>query len=157
MFLNFEVNVKLCYIQSPWAFFSTAEEQTGEHWDKSPYEHRSLPPEEARAEYVRVRRDNKGEILRDEKGNILFSKGSEYANGIPKWKLTKIAFEDEYFTTPSERSFLDSGLSVNDINSGKAAWLFDSSTQEKIYAGTTLDEFISTIRRRGGKVYLCEN
>lgn len=148
--------MKLCYIQGCWAYFTSQDlkKQDGEDWHKKPYEAVSLPPDEPRSEFIMPKRGKQGDFVRDERGGLVFDKGSDYENGVPKWTIRKLAFEDEHLFTPADLSF-HSSYSVYDINDLKVPWLTDRDSGEEIWAGTSLDDFILTIQSRRGKIYTC--
>lgn len=68
-----------------------------------------------------------------------------------------VAFDCD-MSTPAEIAGLNSNYSVQDINKRQTPWLSGRSmiTGEdvEIYAGITMEEFIETIIRAGGKIYL---
>jgi hypothetical protein len=87
----------------------------------------------------------------------------EYNAGLPyesedgSWAITKIAW-DGPFETPADIGH-SSGLSVEEINSGKSPWLKTAKWGWELYpinvmAGTTLTEFTRLIESAGGAVHL---
>jgi hypothetical protein len=118
---------RLCYVDGPFAYFTTQKlsEQWGDDWNDAPYEHNAGTP------YEWSERDK-----------------------APKWEILKVAFEG-LFRTP-DSGVENSRYSVQDINKGQIAWLENESWEKnpvRIFAGTTVDEFISVIKGSGGKVY----
>jgi hypothetical protein len=121
----------LCYVDAPWAYFTTQplEEQWGDDWGDTPYEHNAEEPYEPRPEEV------------DSQGN-------------PLWRIIKVAFDGD-FDEPRSYS-LNSPWSVRDINAGAIPWLRGHTESGKpvlIPAGTTLEGFVRLIKRGRGQVY----
>lgn len=124
---------KLCYIDKPWAYFTSMDDigkQWGDDWNDAPYEHNAGSPYEY--------------------GNHDKAKGRE------PWEVKKIAFDGD-FNAPCDFCY-NSPYSVEQINAGVVAWLSTSAYAQKpvkvIHAGATLSDFISFIQENGGTVYL---
>jgi len=122
-------DAKLCYVQKPWAFFTTQDvaKQWGDDWNDAPYEHNAGWPYEW---YLGEKKE--------------------------PWNIIRVAFDSPH-ETPCDGA-INSRWSVQQINAGAIAWLFPSSydSNEKvkpIYAGVTLAEFRTLIRTAGGVVY----
>lgn len=125
---------RLCYVDGPWAYFTTQEDpskQWGDDWDDAPYEHNAGSPYEPN-------KNVKGDYLED----------------IPLWEIKKVAF-DGNLQTPADYSGLNSPYSVQQINKGAVAWLSDrwGSSGVVIQAGTSLEMFEELVKKSGGKVY----
>ena len=132
----------LCYIERPWAYFTTKDlsKQWGDDWDDAPYEWNA---EEPYGPHERI-------------------DGDFDDNGNPLWLIERIAFDDfGELETPAEKCGPNSPYSVRDINSGACSWLASKSwsTEKKVAipAGTSLWDFIKMIQSIGGKVYLEQN
>lgn len=134
-----EETFRLCYVSSPWAWFTTqpVEDQWGDDWDDAPFQHNAGRP------YDRV--DH-------EAGKVAFD-GPLHAPGDPP-RL-------EYDGIGSQRP--DSGVSVEEINTsgGDIPWLVETSFHPEKYgtagveipAGTSLPEFIELAHAADGAVY----
>lgn len=118
---------KLCYVDKPWAFFTTQDikKQWGDDWNDAPYEHNAGEPYEA-----------------------LKERGED-------WKIIRIAFEGPLYTP--DHNVSNSQWSVAEINHGNIAWLRTDKWFENepinIFAGEDLKTFIAKICLSGGKVY----
>lgn len=131
-----EKDFKLCYIDGNKAWFTdNFEKQWGDDWDDKPYEHNAEEPYDHWSELIE---ENKEKIKR-------------------KWKEHPIELKTLYFETNdwSERrpcdGYVNSPYSVEDINKGAIAWLH--TDKYNIQAGTTIEEFIKTIKNNGGYIY----
>jgi len=121
---------KLCYVEEPWAYFTTQEleDQWGDDWNDCPYEHNAGTP----YRYHEVDREN----------------------GKEPWEISCVAYSGD-FETPCYAHAI-SPFSVEDINSGAIAWLRGTDEYHKplcIGAGVSLEEFVDLIQAGGGKVY----
>jgi len=122
----------LCYVESPWAFFTTQNlaDQRGDDWNDAPYEHNAGDP------YTFGEHDRK--------------------HGKAPWEIIKLAWEGDFETPRGDH--WNSPWSVDQINSGAVPWIKTSMWYEcnpvSIMAGTTLDEFIRIVQSVGGKIYL---
>lgn len=118
---------KLCYVDQPWAWFTTADvtKQWGDDWDDVPYEHNAGTPYEWR----------------------------EGMSAHPKpYLLKKVAFESRY-VLPNHGTG-NSDFSVDGINRGDIAWLRDKyGDKPPIHAGTDYCKFVEMIHASGGTVY----
>lgn len=126
-------NLKLCYVNGPWAFFTTQElkYQWGDDWDDAPYEHNAGTP------YTYGDHDAK--------------------DGRQPWEILKIAVEGPLNTPSDFASGGNSPYSVNDINAGAVAWLAtDKWAKEKVVipAGCDVETFKALVKKAGGKVYV---
>lgn len=129
--MSYKEEFKLCYIQEPFAFFTTADlkDQWGDDWNDSCYSCNADEPYEW-----------------DER------------RGCPKYEIMKIAYESELVTPV--HGHCNSPWSVEDINAGQVAWLRSpswSKTNVAIHAGTPMDEFIRIVEEDGGKIYLSKD
>lgn len=149
--------LRLCYIDGPWAFFTTQplDQQWGDDWNDAPYEHNAGDPYEPcwhnQPHGLRqVRQNGKvgiGEVCRC---SICVDEWND--DGTPKWRIEKVAWECVNLDPPCER-VRNSPWSVEDINGGATTWL-EGDTDVRIYAGTTIAEFCELVRAAGGDVYL---
>ncbi len=126
---------KLCYVDEPWAWFTTQDvkDQWGDDWNDAPYEHNAGPPYSP----FKNCKDNWNE------------------DGTPKWSVMRVAY-DGPFDTPCSGG-LNSRYSVEAINAGAIAWLSTSSWTDKhvnIHAGESLESFIAKVKEAGGRFYL---
>lgn len=123
--------MKLCYIDQPWAYFTTQElsKQWGDDWDDAPYEYNAGEP---------------------------YEYNPKHDQG-PPWQIIKIAFEGDYFRTPCDGQ-TNSPWSVKQINSQAVAWLYTVTWYNhpaiSILAGTNIYDFIKLIYLGQGKVYV---
>lgn len=137
-------NWKLCYIDKPWAFFTTnpLSKQWGDDWNDAPYEHNAGTPYEPGFYHYASGKSKKV--------NSDWNK-----DGTPKWEILKVAF-DGWWATPCD-NHLNSPYSVEDINAGSIAWLIGAHKKHHvpvvIPAGTSLKNFIKLVGDGGGKVY----
>lgn len=118
----------LCYVESPWAFFTTQklEDQWGDDWNDIPYEHNAGTP------YTPI----------PERGE--------------SWEIIKVAYDDADLLTPDYGSWGNSPWSVEAINARQIPWLRTYQFGTAIFAGTTLSEFKRIIGSIGGEVYVRE-
>lgn len=132
-----EKDFKLCYIDGNKAWFtSDFEHQSGDDWNDRPYEHNAEPPSDSWSELIE---DNPDPWKR-------------------KWESHPLKLATLYFETNDWRErrpcdgHYNSPYSVEDINKGAIAWLH--TEKYNIQAGTTMEEFIKTIKNYGGTIYL---
>ena len=125
---------KLCYIVKNKAWFTdNFEKQWGDDWNDKPYDCNAGYPYEYWSELIE---DNPDIWKR-------------------KWKHHTIKLKTVYFETGDwcEKQPYEMGnFSVEEINKGAVAWIY--TDKYCIYAGTEMDEFVDTIEKYGGKVYL---
>ncbi|MDE6946261.1 MAG: hypothetical protein K2P14_03640 [Anaeroplasmataceae bacterium] len=131
---------KLCFVEGEdysgygVAYFTdNLEKQWGDDWDDAPYEHNAETPYHEWSELIE---DNEDVCKR-------------------KWKhhpieIKKIYFELNDYKVPCS-GMNNSPYSVQDINNGVVAWLWNDNF--KLFAGVTMTEFIDTIKANGGKIY----
>jgi hypothetical protein len=122
-------NAKLCYVDSPWAYFTTQElsKQWGDDWNDHPYEHNSGTP---------------------------YDWGPNSEGGA--WDIYKVAFDADGLVEPRD-GHLNSPFSVEQINAGAIAWLRSSQWSDNkivIPAGTPLEKFIELVHEADGTVYI---
>ncbi len=126
-------DARLCFVDPPWAYFTTQDfaEQTGEGWEEAPYQDFAGPPNEP-----------------------------PLGQDRPAWEIVKIAYDCNDLITPAimlRKASLPIRLSVNDINRGRAPWLYlepfgDSGVQ--VAAGCSLRSFVAGyMRSMNQKVY----
>lgn len=132
---------KLCFIDGDSysgkgvAYFTNnLEKQWGDDWDDAPYEHNAELPYDSWSELIE---DNEDVFKRKFKSHPI--------------KIKKIYFELEKFCLPCT-GYSNSSYSVRDINQGVIAWIWNE--QFKLFAGASIEEFIETIEKYGGSVYL---
>lgn len=123
---------KLCYVDGCFAWFTTADlkDQWGDDWNDAPYEHNAGCPYEWKS-----------------------------YRECPEYKLQRVVFHDAILDTPCGFANGNSAYSVEDINSGKVAWLAtprwtQSNVNVSIHAGVSIDEFERLIRLSGGNIYV---
>lgn len=164
----------LCYVDEPWAYFTTQklEDQWGDDWEDSPYEHNAGKPygpcfhnEPSVRNDPNAKRGYRpntviplavGELCRCE-----HCQKDWYEDGAPRFQIIKVAF-DGPFDTPCQESKSNlkgawRGHSVMEINTGSPPWLFNDNAMPYpiiICAGTTLADFITKIKAGGGTIYL---
>jgi hypothetical protein len=122
---------KLCYVDYPWAYFTSGHlsEQWGDDWNDAPYEHNAGDPYEYREHHKE--------------------------QGLEPWEIIKIAYDGDV-ETPGDLE-LNSGYSVEMINSGAAAWLttgrYGGTKTAALHAGASIEQFAAFIEAHGGNVY----
>ncbi len=118
-------NLVLCYIDGPWAYFTSQPltYQWGDDWDDAPYEHNAGPPYGPRSgeNYEVVKLAFEGDFLRPHEGE-----------GFVRWSVKDINAGKVAWLRP---------------------WPW-SNHDVRIWAGTTMAGFIRQVRAAGGKVYL---
>ena len=128
-------DLKLCFIDETknCAYFTEKEvtEQYGDDWNDVPYEHNAEPPYEY-----------------DYNDANYYAENGEYR----KIKIAKVFFELPHFYSVPCTGHTNSPFSVETINKGVVAWLWTDNF--KLFAGTTLNNFIKTIQDNDGKIYL---
>ena len=115
-------NARLCFVDPPWAYFTTQDlaEQTGEGWSEVPYQDFAEPPDEP-----------------------------DFGQGTPKWEIVKVAYDCSNLITPAvmlQEAHLPVQLSVEDINNGRAPWLYQRPFGDfgiQIRAGCSLSIFVA--------------
>lgn len=118
------MTLKLCYIDSVWAYFTTKDldKQWGDDWNDAPYEHNAgAPYEEQPYEIVKVAFEAPMETP------------AELANLNSRYSVESINKGHIPWLTPSRYGAPDE--------------------VKPIYAGTDLPNFIDLIRKAGGTVY----
>lgn len=131
---------KLCFVEGEdysgygVAYFTdNLEKQWGDDWDDAPYEHNAETPYHEWSELIE---DNEDVCKRKWKHHPI--------------KIKKIYFELNDYKVPCSGTN-NSPYSVEDINKGVVAWVWNGDFQ--LFAGATMTEFIDTIKANGGKVY----
>lgn len=119
---------RLCFVEGQKAYFTTKDikKQWGDDWNDAPYEHNAGTPYFWRED-----------------------------SGEEKWDIIDLYFESELQTPDFGHS--NSPYSVEDINKGQVAWLESPSYQKeatRVFAGTTIGEFLAVMKEIKGKVYL---
>lgn len=150
-------NYVLCYVDGPWAYFTTQplEDQWGDDWDDAPYEHNAgepYPPCWHNSPYGREyrKRKNGDESLCKCKS----CKKGWNPDGTPKFDIAILAYSGGLETPDTHHT--NSPYSVEAINKGAVAWLNTPSYAEHkvaIPAGTTIPDFVKLVNEAGGKVY----
>lgn len=125
---------RLCYVEGNKAWFTNDfEHQWGDDWNDRPYEHNAGWPY-----------DFWHELIED---NVELSKR--------KFKEHKIKHKILHFEVESwndQRPCEVGEYSVEDINKQAIAWIH--TDKFNILAGTKYEDFIDTIEKNGGKIYL---
>jgi hypothetical protein len=147
-------NYKLCYIENNFAYFTTQEldKQTGDDWNDAPYEHNAGTPYEPRIFYYTDGRREKDLTEWNE-------------DGTPKFEIYKVAYDYCGAETPAQIAGSNSRYSVDMINAKLIPWLtvfswsappdwHSKHVNKALYAGASLEEFITFIEECGGTVYL---
>ena len=121
-----EQDYKLCYIDGNKAYFTdNFKRQRGDDWNDAPYEHNAEPPYDH-----------------------YYEDGQEYPIN-----LAELYFEiPRYWNYLPCDYFTNSPYSVEAINKGAIAWIHTDDFN--IQAGTSLKEFIDTLKKHGGKIFL---
>lgn len=116
----------LCYVEPPWALFTTQalEEQWGDDWNDAPYYCNAGPPYTPHRE---------GE----------------------SWEISRVAYDDIDLSTP-ENTTPHTYYSVEQINAREVPWLepWYEESGLKVWAGTSLSEFINLVEENGGTIYV---
>lgn len=123
-------NARLCFVDPPWAYFTTQDlaEQRGERWEDAPYQDFAGPPEEP-----------------------------PLGQNPPEWEIVKVAYDCRNLITPAvmlQEAHLPVRLSVDDINSGRAPWLYQRPFGDfgiSVFAGCSLLSFVAGYMRRIGQ------
>jgi hypothetical protein len=133
---------KLCFIAENFAYFTTQElsKQWGDDWNDAPYEHNAGVPYEAAFHYYMDGRREKSPKDWNE-------------DGTPKWEIYKVAYDYCGAETPSEIAAGNSRYSVEAINNKLTPWL-TKYPDKALFAGASIEEFITFIEECGGTVYL---
>ena len=129
---------KLCYIRDNFAYFTTQDldKQTGDDWNDTPYEHNAGEP------YLPLVYGSKEKNPRDWN-----------EDGTPKWEIYKVAYDYCGAETPAEIAGSNSMYSVDSINAKLTPWLV-KWPNKALFAGASVEEFITFIEECGGTVYL---
>ena len=126
---------ELCYINDQKAFFTgNLKKQWGDDWNDTPYEH------------------NAGDPYDDHGLKAVFFEGNfiapEYLYSMESTIMTpEVTYIPKYDQNNSD-------YSVDMINEKNVPWLVCTNNLDKIFAGTTIEEFADFIKRNGGKVYV---
>ena len=150
----------LCYIDGPWAYFTTrpVAEQWGDYWDDAPYEHNAGEPYKPcwhnEPKYRNDPDAKRGLLAVGELCRKPCCERDWNDDGTPAYEVVKVAWEGP-FDTPAS-AFGNSPFSVRDINAGAIAWLRSTGVNPpvNVHAGDTLDEFVAKVRQAGGNVYI---
>ena len=119
-------NSRLCFVEPPWVYFTTQDlaNQTGEGWEDVPYQNSAGLPDEP-----------------------------PLGQHSPDWEVIKIAYDCNNLITPAtmlQEAGLPIQLSVNDINSGRAPWLYQrpfGNPGIQVPAGCSLRYFVAGYMR----------
>ena len=125
---------KLCFVGNNKAYFTTQdlEKQWGDDWNDVPYEHNAGSP-------------------------YTWREGEEESNSLKlktPWQILDVYYEADLETPDTGHS--NSPYSVEGINKGQKAWLESPSyikNPVRVFAGTTLSQFLAIIKDIRGKVY----
>jgi hypothetical protein len=135
-------NFKLCMIdRHGFAYFTTKElsKQWGDDWNDAPYEHNAGTPYEPTIFYYSDGRREKDPRDWNE-------------DGTPKWEIYKVAYDYCGAETPGDMG-PNSRYSVEMINNKLTPWLM-KYPDKALFAGASVDEFVTFIEECGGTVYL---
>lgn len=130
-------NLKLCYVKENWAYFTSCplELQWGDDWNDAPYEHNAEEPYDRHYQIV--------------------DGAKKYVNHT----IVKVAWDG--CLDPPCAGYTNSYWSVEQINNGDVPWLsnnhWSTKGNERIYAGASLSEFVSFVRKNDGDVYIPSN
>lgn len=138
--------LKLCYVDLPWCYFTTKElsEQWGDDWNDAPYEHNAGTP------YRPCWHREGGKACDCES-----CKRDWNDDGTPKFEIKKVSI-DGCLEQPCDGHF-NSPYSVEMINRGDVPWLKTPDYEKKqisIMAGTSLEKFIELVKAADGEIYL---
>ncbi|MFW6130503.1 MAG: hypothetical protein ACOC56_04895 [Atribacterota bacterium] len=149
-----DLDAKLCYLETHGVvYFTTMEyvgDQWGDDWNDVPYQYNAGLPYTPcwHNDYDQRDKDragvSAGELCRDT--CCIYDWDEE---GNPLWKIYVLHFSGISYVTPEERS---EKYSVEYINQGEIPWI--EFGDNKLYAGTTIKEFIHKFRECGGSVFL---
>jgi len=124
--------LKLCYIDGAWAYFTTQAlaDQIGDDWNDTPYECNAGAP---------------------------YGWGEHDAKiGRAPWEIVKLAYDSPTLETPSEHANGNSRYCVDHINAGLTPWLatyWGETPPVKVMAGASVAEFSRAVVASGGNVY----
>ena len=121
-------DLRLCYVEENFAWFTSHfEDEWGDDWNDSPYEHNAERPY-----------------------GYHYNKLKESINHT----IEKVAFEGP-FDRPNANQ-VNSPYSVESINGGEVPWLtvWPRKKGEFIRGGATLKEFIEIVQKNDGTVYV---
>jgi len=124
-------NLKLCYIDGAWAYFTTQAlaDQNGDDWNDAPYECNAGAP------YGWEKYDAE--------------------RGRAPWVIQKLAYDSPTLETPEQMVPSNSPYSVDMINEGIVPWLtsYGRGKTIKVMAGADVWEFTQKVIESGGMVY----
>lgn len=133
---NTSKTFKLCYIDGNKAWFTNDFKHCwGDDFDDRPYEHNAEEPY-----------DHWSELIEDNKE----LRKRVFINHPIELKTLYFETNDWSERRPCD-GYTNSPYSVSDINKGAIAWLH--TDKYNIQAGTTMEEFIKTIKNNGGYIY----
>jgi len=118
----------LCFVDSPWAYFTTAPlaEQWGDDWDDAPYEHNAgTPLERAGVTITKVAFDGPLDAPCDGSLNSPWSV-QQINSGAVAWLRT-------------------------------GAWAAANTPRVAIMAGATVEQFSAAVRAVGGRVFVARS
>lgn len=144
---------KLCYVKQPWLYFTTQdlEDQWGDDWNDAPYQHNAGKP------YSPCWHNEPGSDKRPCDCSIC---QDDWTGDLqPKWEIKKVAYSGGLMPPCEASIFMDEipeHVTVQQINNEKCPWLIprDYSKHElKVWAGTTLQNTLTTLQAAGCEVY----
>lgn len=138
-------SASLCYVSGGNAWFTTQslEEQWGDDWNDSPYEHNAGTP------YAPCWHRQRSDCWCD------VCKQDYLPDGSPRWHIVHIRFGEIDQQEPCD-GHPNSPYSIQDINNRKVPWLLPPRYSapvgdlEPVWAGTPLPEFCAWIEQAGG-------
>ena len=127
--------LRLCFVDRPWAWFTTndLEEQWGDDWDDAPWQHNAGRPYMDKGTFVKVAFTGNlyapGEKPRDEYDGI----GERFKDGVSVKTINRDFYHPWLVETDYGQMYGKAGV--------------------KIWAGTSLEEFVAQVEGVGGRVY----
>lgn len=163
----------LCYIDGPWAYFTTQNlhKQWGDDWDDRPYEcnagspygpcwHNDPGPRNDPDAHRGWKPGTETPLDSGELCRCDLCRRDWNKDGTPKWEIIKVAWDGDFCAPCDWIQSPNNNWSVKDINSKCVPWLqraaWKKEPEVKIWAGTKLSEFKKLIRKGGGAVYVEE-
>ena len=114
---------RLCYVDGPWAWFTTRDpftEQWGDDWDDAPYQDNAGDPYEWRPD-----------------------------RGVPEYRLLKVAYDGPLYTPEESLSVQE----INQTGTPWLVSALYVEAEVEIVGGTLFHEFERAVRQAGGRVY----
>lgn len=140
--MTYDESYRLCYIDRPWAYFTTQalDQQWADDWDDAPYEHNAGTPYTWRPTVYDM-----------ETKTFIPNPESSWEIGIVAFSVDLATPEDDHFNSP---------YSVDQINDKAVPWLrpyeWDRNHEAngvEIWAGTSYPDFVRLVQMAGGTIY----